>query len=879
MDSNRYQEAKKLFEAARGLGGEERRAYLETHCAADEAMRDEVESLLKAHDQLTGFLSAPALGSHFNLPGASTPPPNIDETPAESFGHFTIIRTLGEGGMGIVYLAQQDNPRREVALKVIRAGVTSRKMLARFEYEAQVLGNLQHQGIAHIYEAGTVNDGNGEQPFFAMEYVRGRSLLEYAETHRLGTRQRLELLGKICEAVDHAHQKGVIHRDLKPGNILVTETGQPKILDFGVARATDSDIQTTTLQTDMGQLIGTVPYMSPEQAAGDPNDLDTRSDVYALGVIGYELLAGRLPYKMEGLMIHEAVRIIREETPIPLSTVNRVFRGDVETIIGKALEKDRHRRYQSARDLAADIDRYLSERPITARPPSTLYQFGKFTRRNRALVGGIAAVILTLIAGVVGTSIGMARAVTARDEAQTQLAKAQQVTGFLRRLLAGSDPTNAAGRDTQLLRSILDDAARDIDVDLAGQPEAEALIRNTIGSTYRMIGDFDAAETHLNRALELVEAYHEADDPEFLETRYNLAWLRLGQGRGDEAMTLFQDNVERRKRLYGALHPDTFQDAIGILHVYQYQHRWFDMANDAEELLELARDTLGNEHEHTINLVSLLADAYNFLGRYEESIALNKAALDLKRRLWGASHPGTLANMQILASSYRQLKRLDEAEPLYLEVYERMLDIYGPDHLKTNNAKNSLALLYKFQDRYKEAEELYLQVLDFNRRVLGEPHQHTLVTMNNLASVYHQQDRLPEAERLMVERRDICARHFGPRDSKTLNAWLNLAVMLDYAGERQRSVQQFEELIASARQDDAANPKLLGYFLLMYGQCLLRLERWEDTEAALLESVELQGGPESTMTGNLRNVMLTLAKLYETWERPEEARRWRELVP
>src|SRR5215468_3470847 len=257
-------------------------------------------------------------------------PPPARHIPSR-IGRYSILRILGEGGMGTVYEAEQESPKRAVALKVIRAGHVSPEMLRRFEHESAVLGRLQHPGIAQVYEAGTVQDERGHSvPFFAMEFIRGVPLTDFAEKWKLGTGQRLDLIARICDAVYHAHQKGIIHRDLKPGNILVDESGQPRILDFGVARATDSDIQQATLQTDIGQLIGTVPYMSPEQVGGDPGELDTRSDVYALGVIAYELLAGRLPYDLKRRAIHEAARVIREEEPTRLSVVNRTLRGDVE---------------------------------------------------------------------------------------------------------------------------------------------------------------------------------------------------------------------------------------------------------------------------------------------------------------------------------------------------------------------------------------------------------------------------------------------------------------------------------------------------------------------------------------------------------------------
>ena len=307
-------------------------------------------------------------------------------------GRYRILRLLGEGGMGAVYEAEQESPQRTVALKVIRAGYANSEMLRRFENETQALGRLQHPGIAQIYDAGTAETPFGRQPYFAMELVRGETLLRYCDAHKLNVPQRLELMAKICDAVQHAHQRGLIHRDLKPANIVVDESGQPRILDFGVARLTDSDAQATR-QTDVGQLIGTLAYMSPEQVLGDPQEIDTRSDVYALGVVLFELLAGKGPYAV-GRQIHEAMRAIREDEPTMLRVVNRTYRGDIETIVGKALEKDKTRRYGSAAELAADIRRHLHDEPIVARPPTTTYQIQKFARRNKVLVTGVAAVFV-----------------------------------------------------------------------------------------------------------------------------------------------------------------------------------------------------------------------------------------------------------------------------------------------------------------------------------------------------------------------------------------------------------------------------------------------------------------------------------------------------
>ena len=438
--------------------------------------------------------SAPIMPPKFGMPSF----------PA-SIGRYRIIRLLGEGGMGAVYEAEQDQPRRRVALKVIKTAWATPEALRRFEREFQLLGRLHHPGIAQIYEAGTANTGFGFQPFFAMEIIHGTSLVEYADARHLNTRQRLALMIQVCEAIQHAHDRGIIHRDLKPANILVDENGRPKILDFGLARVTDSDAQVTR-QTDVGQLLGTLAYMSPEQVLADPSALDTRSDVYALGVILYELLAGKLPYQL-ARHLHEAVQTIQQVDPNPLSTVNRMYRGDIETIVARALEKDKARRYASAAELAADIRRYLEDQPITAKAPSTIYQLQKFARRNKALVVGTAAVFLVLVAGIIVSSREAVLARRAEQIAAKEAASANAVVSFLQHdLLAQASARNQSRPGIKpdpdiKVRTALDRAAGRIAGKFDGQPEVEAAIRDAMGKTYEDLAQYAESQEQLERAV------------------------------------------------------------------------------------------------------------------------------------------------------------------------------------------------------------------------------------------------------------------------------------------------------------------------------------------------------------------------------------------
>ncbi|MBA3949047.1 MAG: serine/threonine protein kinase [Acidobacteria bacterium] len=667
-------------------------------------------------------------------------------------GPYRILRLLGEGGMGVVYEAEQASPRRTVALKVIKAGHANGEMLRRFENEALALGRLQHPGIGQIYDAGTADTPFGRQPYFAMELVHGQPLVDYCETHQLTAQQRLELIATICDAVQHAHQRALIHRDLKPANILVDESGQPHILDFGVARLTDSDAQATR-QTDMGQLIGTLAYMSPEQVLGDPAEIDTRSDVYALGVILYEVLAGKRPYEL-GRQLTEVVRTISEQEPTALRSVNRTYRGDIDTIVNKALEKDKTRRYASAAELAADIHRHLRDEPIMARPPSASYLLQKFARRNRALVFGAAAVLVVLVLGVVTSTWLAVQARRAETKARQQSAIAEAVNEFLQNdLLAQASANNQAGPrakpDPDLkVRTALDRAAVAIEGKFNDQPEVEAAIRKTIGQTYAQLAQYAESRRQLDRAFDLERRVWGPESPKTLNTLNALARTVWHQGRYSELETLIAPALEIERRVLGPEHPDT----LFAMNILGNVNRALGREAPAEALyrqtLEIRRRVLAPEHPDTLISMNNLANVFWSQGKYGEAQVLYGQTLEIQRRVLGPEHPDTLLSMGNLADAFGKDGKYAEAGPLFTETVAISHRVLGADHPRTLAFLMDFASMYQRQGKYAMAETLSAQVLAGRLRAIGSEHPDSMPSAPDLALAYVSQRKFAQSEPL-----------------------------------------------------------------------------------------------------------------------------------
>ncbi|MCE7975503.1 MAG: hypothetical protein DYG92_14470 [Leptolyngbya sp. PLA1] len=857
MSSERYQRVTSILRRARGLSDAARRELLDAECDGDQALRAEVERLLASQESATIPGDAAA-------PGRARASEMVAPARGRTLGRYTILEVLGEGGMGVVYLAEQQRPHRAIALKVIRPGLLTPRMLRRFEHESQILGRLQHPGIAQVYEADTADSGSGPQPFFAMELVRGLPLTEYAGSKALTVEERVAMLIRVCEAVHHAHVKGVVHRDLKPGNILVTADGQPKVLDFGVARATDSDIQCSTLQTDAGQLVGTVPYMSPEQISGG-EDVDARSDVYTLGVILYELLAGRLPHAVSDKTIPEAIRIIGTEDAAPLTAADRSLKGDLATIVGKALEKDRARRYQSAWELGEDLGRYLRHEPIAARPPSAAYQLRKFARRNRALVGGVAAGLVLLVGGVVGVAWQAARAAKAAQIATQEAEISREVSEFLDSMLRAVSPDEAQGREPTL-HELIDTASAGLDARRGMHPRVEMALRDTLGHTYHALARYEEAQKQYEAVLALANATFGGQDPQTLRASRNVIGVLADRGKYDEAEPRARQVIDDCATHLGPRNAETIFARMDLARILQETGRWGEALPMLEEAVREGREAVGETDQRYITALHNMGSAIKDSGRSSDAVKYLREALRLRRATLGDAHPDTLYSLNNLGAalqrSTEQADR-DEAKGLLQEAVDARTRVLGPDHVATITSVSNLAVVLVEQGRQAEAVPMAERVLEGWTRLLGKEHPKTLVAMGNLAYMYEDLGRLDEAEKLYRVSLDVRRKASGGRDPETWAPMNNLAMLLQKRGDLDEALRTFAELLGLCSQVLPADHPFVGIFRNNYGDCLREAGRLEEAETALRESLAILEARFGAGHARVVKAHERLARLYD----------------
>jgi tetratricopeptide (TPR) repeat protein len=774
---------------------------------------------------------------------------------------------LGEGGMGEVWLADQTEPvRRRVALKVIKRGMDTDRVVARFQAERQALAMMDHPCVASVFEAGSTPSG---RPYFVMEYVDGVPITTHCDRRMLTTRGRLELFVQVCEGVQHAHQKAVIHRDLKPGNVLVSirnDRAIPKIIDFGVAKATAQKLTERTVYTEMGVLIGTPEYMSPEQAELGGQHVDTRTDVYSLGMMLYEILAGALPFDPKELREsgYEGIRQrIREEEPprpstrvsaaggdsleiakrrsVDPSTLRRQLRGDLDWIVMKALEKDRTRRYATPLDLAADIDRYLAEQPVLAGPPSTVYKVRKFVRRHRFGVGLAAVVAVALAVGLAGTVWQAVRATRAEAEARheaenarVQAARAGQTSEFLQSMLESVNPEVARGRDTEVLNEILEGAVERAGEELADQPEVEATVLGTVGRTYRSLGRFEEAEELLRQALDTQVAASGERHPEVAFRIAEVASLMRDLGRLDEAEEMHRHALEMRRAL---------------------------LPEDDPVIAESLN-----------NLALVLWD----LGRPAEAEPLYRQALAIYERSGGVSEE-MADGVNNLSLVVRDQGRLDEAVPLARQALEMWREVGGDDHPGVAVALNNLARLLVAEGEYDQAIATYTESLELRRKVYGDEHPRVALVMHNLGDTLRKAGRREEAREMLrasldLHRRTLPEGH--PNLAWPMTAYATLLVDLGEPGAAEPLLREAVGLrraaLPSGDWRTAASESELGYCLGVQG-------RYAEAEPLLLAAYDaLKDNPGRRR--ETRRTLRRIVRLYEAWGRDEEAGRYQAVL-
>lgn len=847
---------REIFGAAVELPANDRAAYVHHACAGDTRLAQRVQRLLAAHDR-----------AETSVQGNAGPPRELPEP--RSIGPYRLVERVGEGGMGEVYLAEQTEPvRRRVALKVIKLGMDTREVIARFESERQALALMNHQGIARILDAGTTDESccpsvAPGRSYFVMEYVRGISITDYCDKMRLPVEARLELFRDVCLAIQHAHQKGIIHRDIKPSNVLVSdEDGQPtpKVIDFGVAKATDFRLSDVTLHTQIGHFIGTPRYMSPEQAEMSALNVDTRSDVYSLGAVLHELLIGvpalDLPREF-GLT--EIQRIIRSVEPALLrnrlatleaaaadaiahcrsttrEALRRTLGGELEWITARALAKNPNRRYQTAQALAEDVDNHLRHQPVEAGPEGLMYRSRKFVRRHRASIAVALVVSLALVGGLATATFGLLEARRERDSAQQALADAETVTAFLAHMVSAADPEEL-GKDVTVLE-VLDKAAAAIGDEFADTPLIEARLRGSIGETYLALGRLPDAEFNLQRRLDLHRDLLPADDPRLMDSVHELGRVYHRQGRFREAEQAYAEALASRRAALGGEHRDTLSSMNNLALVFYLDGRYAEAHQMWERLLEIDRRVSGDEHPNTFTAMNNFGLTLRYYGRYDEALDLYRRTVEGRRRVLGADHPATLMAIHNLSSIHTVRREYAESERLLLPLLAKYQRIVGAEHPRTLLVRAAIGQVYYQQGRHAEAAAMLESTLESRRRVLGPVHPETLNSAVYLARVYLVQARLGEAAELL--------RH----------------------------------AIANAPEGSQDWP-MLAMYRADYGRCLLLLERLTEAEAVLLESYAVLASVVESggmlFLPHLRQAAADLTSLYEKTERPGAAQRYRTL--
>jgi eukaryotic-like serine/threonine-protein kinase len=874
MDRARWERIQAIFHSASDLPPSQQREYLEMKCDGDDNLMAEVMAMLEEDAGGASLIESDLAHAAQHLFGKPSPPPAPND-----FGPYRFIRLLGEGGMGVVYLADRDDIGSLVAIKFLRDGLLSPDRRGRFVREQKMLARLDHSSIAQIHDADTLDDGT---PWFAMEYVRGKAITNYCREHACSLDERLRLFRSVCEAVQYAHSQAIIHRDLKPSNILVKSNGTVKLLDFGIAKQLQSP-EDSVEQTQTALRPMTLPYASPEQIRGEP--LGTQTDVYSLGVILYELLTGQLPFDFSNLSRTEAEQIVLHREPEPPSGVVRGVRekqgaskpalqsskaawGELDALCLTAMHKDLQRRYRSAEALIRDIDHYSRGEPLEARPDSLRYRVGKFVGRNRRAFFATAAATVVFIALVVFFVVRLAKARTA---ALAEATRTQRIERFMLNLFDGGDKT--AGPSDKLLVVTLLDRGVQSARRLNAEPAVQAELYQTLGSIYQQLGKFDQADPLLRSALERRKSIAGLDSHEVADSLVGLGLLRLDQGQVAEAERLVREGLAMNRRHLPPQDPALTKSEAALGRVLEERGAYDQAIKTLDEAVQL-QSARPKETTELSDSLSALADAHYYIGHLTVADSLNKRALAVDRQLYGEIHPRVANDLFNLGEVQHDLGHDAEAEQYYRQALRINQFWYGNEHPRTALSMAAVGQALVYQGRYNEAAPWLQEALAIQERVLGRMHPQVAMGLDALGVLEIRRGHLNDAERDFARMAAINRAVYGDRHYLVGIALLNLGQVYLKQKRYPRAETEYREALSRFAEDLPAGHTTTAITQIQLGHVLVLQRRYEEAEGHLMAGYNVLVKHPDAQAQRIQNVCKDLVVVYDALNQPDQGKKF-----